>query len=75
MIGFLTERRVGIIRFAPHTIQIFQVFDVTLFAVLKWHARCDLPFGDEEVTDKFLMKAYSEFKQRTVDFNIRRAFQ
>jgi hypothetical protein len=75
MIGLLTARRVGIIRFAPHTIQIFQLFDATVCAVLEWHARCELPFGDEEVTDKFLMQAYHEFKQRTVDFNRGRAFQ
>jgi hypothetical protein len=75
MIGLLIERRVGIIHFAPHAIQIFQVFGVTLFAALKWHARYELLFGDEEVTEKFLMKAYHEFKQGTVDFNIRRAFQ
>jgi hypothetical protein len=42
---------------------------MTLFDVLKRHPRYEVPFGDEEVTVKFLMKVYDSFKQRTIDSN------
>jgi hypothetical protein len=74
MIGLLTSGQVRVITVAPRTTQIFQVFDVTFVGVLKRHPRHELPFGDEEVTVKFLMKVYHGFKQRTVDSNIWRAF-
>jgi hypothetical protein len=69
LIGLLTDGRVRIITFAPHATQIFQVFDVTFFAVFKRHPRCELASGDDEVTGKFLMKVYHGFKQITVDPN------
>jgi hypothetical protein len=34
-IGLLTKSRVSVITVAPHTTQIFQILDVTLFGVLK----------------------------------------
>jgi hypothetical protein len=75
MIGLLTEGGVRIITVAPHTTEIFEIFDVTLGDVLKWHPRYELPFGDQEVLVKFFMKVYHGFKQRMVDSNISRAFQ
>jgi hypothetical protein len=50
MIGCLTEGRVRVITFAPHTTQIFQLFDVTQFDVFKRRPRYKLAFRDEEVT-------------------------
>jgi hypothetical protein len=75
MIGLLTEERIRVMTFAPHTTQIFQLFDVTLFDALKWHPRYELAFVDEEVTVKNLMKVYHGFKQITVDSNTWRALQ
>jgi hypothetical protein len=75
MIGFVPEGRVRVITFAPHTTQIFQIFDVTLFDVLRRHSRYVFPVGDKEMTIKFLMKVYHGFKQMTVDSNIRKAFK
>jgi hypothetical protein len=69
-IGSLTERRVRVITFAPHTTQIFQIFDVAFFGILKRHPRYELPFGGQKVTMKFLMKVYHGFKQITDDPNI-----
>jgi hypothetical protein len=48
VIGLLTEGRVRVTIFALHTIQIFQVFDVTFSGALKRHPRYELAFGDEK---------------------------
>jgi hypothetical protein len=75
VIRLLTEGQVHVIIFAPHTTQISQVFDMTLFNVFKWYLKYELAFGDEEVINKFRMKIYRDFKQITVDFNIWKALQ
>jgi hypothetical protein len=74
IIGFLTEARVRVITFAPHTTQIFQVLDVTLFGVLKRRLGYELPFEDEKETVRFIMKVYHDFEQTMVELNIWRAF-
>jgi hypothetical protein len=63
IIGLLTEARVGVINFAPHTTQIFQVLDVTLFGVLKRRLGYKLPFAEEKQTVRFILKVYHDFKQ------------
>jgi hypothetical protein len=68
-VGLLTEARVRVITFAPHTTQIFQVLDVTLFGVLKRRLGYELPFEDEKETVNFIMKVYHDFKQTIVDSN------
>jgi hypothetical protein len=75
IIGLLTEEQVRVITFAPHTTQIFQVLDVTVFAVLKRRLGCKLPFEDEKETIKFVMKVYHDFKEKMVESNTRRAFR
>jgi hypothetical protein len=40
-----------------HTTQIFQIFALTLFGVLKRHSRYELPFGGEKATVKFRMQS------------------
>jgi hypothetical protein len=74
IIGLLTEARVRFITFAPHTTQIFQVLDVTLFGVLKRRLGYKLPFEDEKETVRFRMKVYHDFKETKVESNIWRAF-
>jgi hypothetical protein len=54
MIALLTEARVRLITFAPHTIQTFQVLNVSLFIVLKRRPRYELPFEDESATVTFI---------------------
>jgi hypothetical protein len=39
VISLLTEEQVRVMTFAPHINQIFQVFDVNLFYILKRHPR------------------------------------
>jgi hypothetical protein len=70
LIGLLTEARVRVIIVAPHTTQIFQVLDVTLFGVLKRRLGHKFPFEDEKETVKFIMKVYHDFKQTVVEPNI-----
>jgi hypothetical protein len=74
VIGLLAEAPVRIITFAPHTTQIFQVLDLTLFGVLKRRLGYELPFEDEKETVKFIMKVYHGFNQTMVEHNICRAF-
>jgi hypothetical protein len=50
VIRILTKASVRVITFAPHTTQIFQVLDLTLFGVLKRRPRYELPFGDDNAT-------------------------
>jgi hypothetical protein len=69
MIRLLTERRVRVTIFASSTAEIFYIFRVTLFGVLKWHPRCEFPFAGETMTVKFRMKVYHNFKQTMVDAN------
>jgi hypothetical protein len=69
MIRLLTEARACVIIFLSHTTEIFQVFDVPLFAAGNQCPRSELPFGDEELTVEFRMKGYHGFKQITVDSN------
>jgi hypothetical protein len=66
---------VCVITFAPHTNQIFQVLDVTLFGVLKQRLGYKLPFEDEKETVRFILKVYHGFKQTMVEPNKSGAFQ
>jgi hypothetical protein len=75
VVGLLTEARVRVITFAPHTTQIFQVLDVTLFGVLQRRLGYKLPFEDEKETVGFIMKVYHDFKETMVEPNIWEAFQ
>jgi hypothetical protein len=70
IIGLLTEARVRVVTFAPHTTQIFHVLDVTLFGVLKRRLGYKLPFEDDKETVRFRMKVYHDFKQTVVEANI-----
>jgi hypothetical protein len=75
IIGLLTESRVRVITFAPHTTQIFQILDVILFGALERRLGYKLPFEDEKETVKFIMKVYRDFKQTMAESNIWGAFR
>jgi hypothetical protein len=70
MIRILTEARVRVITFAPRTTQVFQVFDLTLFAVLKRCPRYELSFDDDNAIVKVIMKVYHDFTQTLVPCNV-----
>jgi hypothetical protein len=69
IVGLLTEARVRVITFAPHTTRNVQVLDVTLFGVLKRRLRSKLPFEGEQETVKFILKVLRDFKQTMVESN------
>jgi hypothetical protein len=70
VILILTEPRVCVITFAPHTTKLFQVLDLTLFDVLKRCPRYELPFDDDDATLKFIMKVYHDFTQTMTRPNV-----
>jgi hypothetical protein len=56
VIRILTEARVRVITFVSHTTQVFQVFDLTLFGVLKRCPTYQLPFDENNATVKVITK-------------------
>jgi hypothetical protein len=74
VIRILTDARVRVITFAPHTTQVFQVFDLILFNVLKRRPRYELPFDDGEATLKCTMQAFHDFRETMIQPNMWGAF-
>jgi hypothetical protein len=74
-ISLLTEAGVRVITFAPHTTQVFQVLDLTLFGLLKRCPRYKLPFDNDNTTSTFIMKVYYDFGQTMVPPNIWGSFR
>jgi hypothetical protein len=70
VIRSLTEARVRIIIFAPHTTQVFQVLDFTLLGVLKRCPRYEVPFDDDNATVKVITKEYHDFRQTMARHNV-----
>jgi hypothetical protein len=58
-----------VISVAPHTTQVFQVLDLTLFGVLKRHPRYELPFDQNTAPVKVIMKVYHDFRQIMIEQN------
>jgi hypothetical protein len=50
VIHILTEARVRVTTFAPHTTQVFQVLDLTIFGVLRQFPRYGLLFDENNAT-------------------------
>jgi hypothetical protein len=69
--------RVVLVAFAPRTRQIFQVFDLTLFGVLKRRGQYQLPFEDDTGSVRFIKKMYHDhdFRMTIVEPNIWGAFR
>jgi hypothetical protein len=74
VISVLTEHRVKVITWPPHTTHIFQVLDLSLFGVFKRKMSYKLPFEDEDGTAGFLKRIFHNLKQTLVETNIRSAF-
>jgi hypothetical protein len=74
VIHFLTEARVRVITFAPHTTHIFQVLDLTLFGVLERRPRYEFPFEIDNSTVKFIMQVYHDLRETMVPSNVWGAF-
>jgi hypothetical protein len=63
VIRTLTEARVPVITFAPHAPQVFQGLHLTFFGVLKRCPRYELPFDEDTLIVKVIMKVYHDFRQ------------
>jgi hypothetical protein len=66
VVAILSETRVPGMTLAPRITQIFQILGVTLFRVLKWDPRSELPFGDEKTIIKFIVKVFRDFQHSDV---------
>ena len=75
ILTLLRDARVRVITWPPHTTQIFQQLDISLFGVLKQRAQYKLPFDNEQGTADFLFRTYRTFKQTMIEPNIWGAFQ
>jgi hypothetical protein len=75
MIELLSEARVEIVTFTPHTSQIFQALDLTLFGVLKRRGQYELSFGDDAGSARFIKKGYHDCQSTMTDINIWGAFR
>jgi hypothetical protein len=74
VVAVLTNARVRVITFAPHTTHVFQILDVVLFGALKKRASGLEMWNEESGTVVFIIKLYHDFKQTMVEVNIWRAF-
>jgi hypothetical protein len=74
VIRILTEARVRVITFAPHTTQDFQVLYLIPFGVLKQCPRYELALDENNATVKFIMKVYHDFTQTMAQPNVWRTF-
>jgi hypothetical protein len=70
VIHILSEAKVRVITFAPHTTQVFQVLVLTLFGVLKRYPRYELPFDENNATVKVITKVYRDFRQTMARPNV-----
>jgi hypothetical protein len=70
LIRILTEARVRVITSAPHTTQVLQVLDLTLFGVLKRCPRYELPFDENNAPVKVITKVYHDFTQTMALLNV-----
>jgi hypothetical protein len=71
----LREHDVKVITFPPHTTQVFQAIDLTLFGVLKRKWQDKLPLGNYDRVVGFIQKAFHLLKQTFVPDNVRNAFK
>jgi hypothetical protein len=62
---------VSVVTFAPHTVHIFQVLDLTLSGVLYKSGQYQLPCGDHAAGARFIKKIYHDVRRTMFDVNIR----
>jgi hypothetical protein len=62
VIHLLTETRVCVITFAPHTTKFFEVVDLALFGFLERRQRYELRFQNDNAIVKFILKVHHDFK-------------
>jgi hypothetical protein len=70
-----TSYRADDVLFAPHTTQVFQILDLTLFGVLNRCPRYELPLDENLATVKVVMQVYHDFTHTIVRPNVLEAFR
>jgi hypothetical protein len=70
----LADHLVKVITFPPHTSQIFQCLDLSLFGNLKKRMNYKLPLETDETTAAFIKRIFHAMKQTLVEDNVRSAF-
>jgi hypothetical protein len=71
----LREHDIKGITFPPHTIQIFQAVNMSLFGLSKRKLHHQLPLENSGPTLTFIQKAFHSLKQIFVLNNVRNAFE
>jgi hypothetical protein len=71
----LREHNVKVITFPPHTTQVFQTLDLSLFGVLKRKLQYKLPLGNDDQVLGFIQRVFHSLRQAFVPDNIRNAFR
>jgi hypothetical protein len=71
----LNTAGVRVVTFAPHTPQIFQLLDLTLFGIFKQEGKYHLPFSDLGTTVNFAYNVSLKMATRLTPPNIWAAFQ
>jgi hypothetical protein len=69
VLTLLSNAPVRIVTFAPHTTQILQIIDLTLFRVFKRREQYQLPFDDERGSVHFIRKVHRDFRLAMTDTN------
>jgi hypothetical protein len=69
LIHLLSTARVRIVIFTSHTMQIFQVLDLTSFGVLKKRGQYQLPCGDDAAA-RFIREVCRDFRLTMIDVNL-----
>jgi hypothetical protein len=72
--AILTRKQVILIIFAAHTTHTFQTLNVVLFGALTKQATGLSTLEEEQLAAAFIIKISHDFKQKTKEINIWRAF-
>jgi hypothetical protein len=75
VLKMLRERDVKVRTFPPHTSQVFQALDLSLFSVVKQKLQYQLPLGNDDQLLTFIQKVLHLLKQMFVRDNVRNAFK
>jgi hypothetical protein len=75
VLQMLREHDVKVMTLPPHTTQVFQALDLSLFGILKRKLRYKLLLGNDDRVVKFFPKAFHSLKQTFVPDNVRNAFK
>ena len=71
VLKILREHDVKVIAFLPHTTQVFQTLDLSLFGVFPRKLQYNLPLGNDDQVLDVIQKVFHSLKQTFVPDNVR----